>query len=337
MIETNEFLFSPTLNDDIVGTSLKFREILRLAKRIASSPASVLITGESGTGKEVIARAIHNWSDRRNKIFLAINCAAIPETLLESELFGFAKGSFTGAINKKAGLFEEAEGGTLFLDEIGDMSFPLQAKLLRVLQDKMIKRVGENRYRSVNIRIIAATHKNLKQEVIENRFREDLYFRLNVIPLYIPPLREHKEDIVLLAQHFLKKFSAPNYTKQKQFAQETINHFMTYPWPGNIRELENTIERAIVLTQGDEIKVSDLLIDETFTNQNASDTANNNTVDLSLDEIVKNHIMKVLNFNKGARDKTAQMLGIDRKTLYRKLNEYKHTPSQHILSTASIN
>lgn len=338
MIETNEFCFSSTAADEIIGTSTKFREILRLAKRVANSPASVLITGESGTGKEVIAKAIHNWSDRRNKTFLAINCAAIPENLLESELFGFAKGSFTGAINKKVGLFEEAEGGTLFLDEIGDMSLPLQAKLLRVLQDKMIKRVGENRYRAVNIRIITATHKNLRQEVIDNHFREDLFFRLNVIPLYIPPLREHKEDIILLAQYFLKKYSTCHFAKPKTFSQETLNHFMNHPWPGNVRELENTIERAVVLTQGDEIKVSDLLAGESPYEAEAEDTSNKNAVEMSLDEIVKKHIMRVLNFNKGARDKTAQMLGIDRKTLYRKLNEYKQPPHHHTgHASASIN
>ena len=215
---------------------------------MAPSTANVFITGESGSGKEVIARMIHNLSPRKDKAFIALNCSAIPESLLESELFGHAKGSFTGASDKKIGLFEEASGGTLFLDEIGDLSLPLQAKLLRVLQERKIKRIGENQMRAIDVRILSATHKDLRKEIAEKNFREDLFFRLNVIPIQIPPLRERKEDIVPLAEYFLRKFTLLNgSTNIKGFSKDALEWLLHQVWPGNVRELENVIERAVVL------------------------------------------------------------------------------------------
>ncbi len=327
-----------TPSDKVVAKSQGFRNALDLARRVAQSQANILITGESGTGKEVIARTIHESGSRSDGPFIAINCAAIPETLLEAELFGYAKGSFTGAIDKKAGLFEEAEGGTLFLDEIGDLSQPLQAKLLRVLQDRKIKRIGENRFRDINVRILAATHRNLKQEVIEHRFREDLYFRLNVIPIHIPPLRDRPEDIMPLAEFFLRRFSSVNVSTAKRFSNETLSFLLRHRWSGNVRELENTVERAVVLCQSEEITPADMLIDPShlpsenkalplMTSSNYQEEQSAKGIETPvphflLDEIVKTHIIKILEFNKGAKDKTAKMLGIDRKTLYRKLNEY---------------
>ncbi len=325
-------------SDKVVAKSQGFRNALDLARRVSQSHANILITGESGTGKEVIARTIHESGSRSEGPFIAINCAAIPETLLEAELFGYAKGSFTGAIDKKAGLFEEAEGGTLFLDEIGDLSQPLQAKLLRVLQDRKIKRIGENRFRDINVRILAATHRNLKQEVLEHRFREDLYFRLNVIPIHIPPLRERPEDIMPLAEFFLRRFSSANVSTAKRFSKETLAFLHRHQWSGNVRELENTIERAVVLCENDEITPADMLIEVSHLLSEGSTASvvpmigerlesGAFATDLPvphflLDDIVKTHIIKILEFNKGAKDKTAKMLGIDRKTLYRKLNEY---------------
>lgn len=326
---------SDSQTDQIIAKSNGFRSALDLARRVANSNANVLITGESGTGKEVIARTIHESSNRAAAPFVAINCAAIPETLLEAELFGHAKGAFTGAIDKKTGLFEEAEGGTLFLDEIGDMPLPLQAKLLRVLQDRKIKRIGENRFREIDVRIVSATHRTLKQEVIEGKFREDLFFRLNVIPIHIPPLRDRPEDILPLAEFFLRRYSAINSTQAKKFSKDTLAVLLKHTWNGNVRELENTIERAAVLSDNEEISPLDLLMDvgnpgeirpvattASLLSEIREESPSTPSNQFLLDEVIRGHIIKILEFNKGAKDKTAKMLGIDRKTLYRKLNEY---------------
>lgn len=312
--------------ENIIGKSPRFLKALDLAKRVANSQATVLINGESGTGKEVIARAIHNVSTRRKKPFVAINCSAIPENLLESELFGHAKGSFTGASDKKAGLFEEAEGGTLFLDEIGDMNVLLQAKLLRVLQEKKIRRVGENQSRPIDVRIISATHKDLSKEVQEGRFREDLFFRLKVIPIFIPPLRERKEDVLPLAEFFLKKFSALEEMHIEGFSKNAIEWMLQNKWKGNVRELENTIERAVVLCKGKVIEVEDLQELEAGLNPHAggdefSSLAFRKDEKMTMDMLVKKYIQFTLEKNNGAKDKTAKELDIDRKTLYRKLQE----------------
>ncbi len=322
-----------------------------LIRRVAPSTATVLITGESGVGKEVVARAIHHSSKRADKPFVAINCAAIPETLLESELFGFAKGAFTGAVEKKLGLFEEAEGGTLFLDEIGDLGGALQAKLLRVLQERKIKRVGENQPREVDVRIIAATHKNLELEVREKRFREDLFFRFNVIPIHIPPLRDRREDILPLAEHFLKKFALSNQKTVKGFSKEAIEHLTQANWRGNVRELENAIERAVVLCQDDKITEQDLIIfrnldslyepteevvappEPIVSEKTATKSLSPNSLTPiishlaedklpSLEEWQLLYIQCVIERVNGVKEKARRILDIDRKTLYKKLDQY---------------
>lgn len=316
--------------EGIIGKSEKIRKLIELAKRISKSTATVCISGESGTGKEVFARAIHQWSPRAKKSFVAINCSAIPENLLESELFGHAKGSFTGAIEKKLGLFEEADGGTLFLDEIGDLSLPLQAKLLRVLQEKEIKRVGENHVRSIDVRVIAATHKDLRQEVQAQRFREDLFFRLNVIPLVIPPLRDRIEDVLPLAEFFLKKYSKLNHVNIAGFKKNAKEYLFTQSWRGNVRELENAIERAVVLTTGPEVELSAFLLFEEKTSSEFEPSIDDgsNTFRFHFGEkleplsaVEKQYIHFVFERSDRMKEKTAKVLGIDRKTLARKLQE----------------
>lgn len=326
----NAIDFNKGLNPEgIIGKSEGIRRLMELSRRVAKSAATISITGESGTGKEVFAKAIHNWSPRSKKPFVAINCSAIPENLLESELFGHAKGSFTGAADKKMGLFEEADGGTLFLDEIGDLSLPLQAKILRVLQEREIKRVGENQTRPIDVRVIAATHKDLRHEVQEKRFREDLFFRLNVIPIKIPPLRDRREDILPLAEFFLKKFNALNGTNITGFKKNAKEFLLIQPWRGNVRELENSIERAVVLSSGNEIDISSfVLFDENLDASVASDEQEKkNTFVFKFDEIEplheveKKYVQFVFERNNRAKEVTAKALGIDRKTLYRKLQE----------------
>lgn len=311
----------------VIGKSQGFKKALELAKRVSSSQANVLITGESGSGKEVIARAVHELGDKKEGPFVAINCSAIPENLLESELFGHAKGAFTGAHDKKIGLFEEANKGTLFLDEIGDLTLSLQAKLLRVLQERKVKRIGENQYRDITARIICATHKDLRREVAEGRFREDLYFRLNVIPIYMPPLRERRDDILPLSEYFLKKYAVMNNADVKGFSKEAIQKLENYEWKGNVRELENAIERAVVLTTSEFIQPEDLPTEEIYPlsseEQSGTDLGLSFEQDkpVTLDELCKKYIQFIFDKNEGAKEQTAKDLGIDRKTLYRKLKE----------------
>lgn len=312
----------------VIGKSQGFKKALELAKRVSSSQANVLVSGESGSGKEVVAKAVHELGDKKDGPFIAINCSAIPENLLESELFGHAKGSFTGAHDKKIGLFEEANKGTLFLDEIGDLTLPLQAKLLRVLQERKVKRIGENQYRDITARIICATHKDLRKEVAEGRFREDLFFRLNVIPIYMPPLRERREDILPLSEYFLKKFALMNHVSVKGFTKEAIQKLESYEWKGNVRELENAIERAVVLSTSEYIAPEDLPTEE-FGQQGYEEPKNgvkglsfeDEDKPLTLDELSKKYIQHIFDKNDGAKEQTAKDLGIDRKTLYRKLKE----------------
>jgi two-component system, NtrC family, response regulator HydG len=314
---------------NIVGRSPKFIAALDIAKRVAPSAANIFISGESGTGKEIFAKFIHAEGKHSKGPFVAINCSAIPENLLESELFGHAKGAFTGAQMKKIGLFEEAENGTLFLDEIGDLSLSLQAKLLRVLQEKKIKRVGENQFRAVNCRIISATHKNLAEEIRESRFREDLYFRLNVIPIVIPPLRERTEDLLLLADTFLKKFALENGSLAKFFSKSAIKFILENQWRGNVRELENTVERAVVLSTESEVALENLMplsLSLSPNKETKSAGLEENVFAVhytnqlpTLDEVVHQYIDYAVKKNSGARDKTAKEIGIDRKTLYKRL------------------
>ncbi len=313
----------------VIGRSPGFKAAMELAQRVSSSLANVIISGESGSGKEVVAKAVHELGERKSAPFIAINCTAIPENLLESELFGYAKGAFTGAMGQKLGLFEEAGNGTLFLDEIGDLALPLQAKLLRVLQERKIKRLGENQMRDISARIICATHKDLKKEVAEGRFREDLFFRLNVIPIHMPPLRERKEDILPLSEFFLKKFSLMNgNTTLKGFSKEAVERLESLSWKGNVRELENAVERAVVLATTEFIQAEDLpsvqaaSAHEQMQGENQSSGAAFSIKELmSLEELNMKYIEFIYKRNNFAKEQTAKELGIDRKTLYRKLKD----------------
>lgn len=246
---------------NVISVSQPMKDLLQIVERSAPSSASVLILGESGVGKEVIAREIHNLSPRRDELFVAVNCAALPENLIESELFGHKKGSFTGAENSNEGLIRTAQKGTLFLDEIGELPLALQAKLLRFLQEGTVRPVGDNREYSVDVRIVTATNRDIHKQVAEGKFREDLYFRLNVIPVHIPPLRERTEDIAPLLSHFVQLYSSKHNPRVKGISAEAYAMMMKYLWPGNVRELENTIERAVVLCKDEEIQVRDLMLD----------------------------------------------------------------------------
>jgi DNA-binding NtrC family response regulator len=273
----------------------------------------------------MVARAIHQNGPRASKPFIAINCTAIPESLLESELFGHAKGSFTGAIQRKRGLFEEAEGGTLFLDEIGDMNPLLQSKLLRVIQERKVRAVGENIDRPMDVRIIAATHKNLKTAIKEGRFREDLFYRLSVIPIVIPSLRNRRDDIPLLAEHFLKKYSAMNNSRVKGFSKRAMAKLMEQKWEGNVRELENVVERAVVLCPNPLIDESDIPTTET---QNAEAFFSGAIEDFpTVAQLEERYIKIVMDKTAGRKDKAAQILGINRRTLYRKERELGLVPA----------
>ncbi len=310
--------------DNLLGKSAAMKTVFDLISRVSHSTANILINGESGTGKEMVARAIHNSGPRAGKPFVAINCTAIPETLLESELFGHAKGSFTGATARKKGLVEEANGGTLFLDEIGDMSPPLQAKLLRVLQERKIRPVGDNNFYDVDVRVVAATHKDLKAAIREGRFREDLFYRLSVIPILIPPLRDRTEDIPLLAEHFLQKYAAANPTADGRrvtaFSKQALAKLVSLRWEGNVRELENVVERAVVLCPGTSIEVSDIPDPESAGPDDAMRTVTGDFPTVA--QLEERYIRLVLQKTAGRKDKASQILGINRRTLYRKEREY---------------
>jgi two-component system response regulator HydG len=310
---------------NVIGKSNAMKAIFDLVSRVSQATANVLVTGESGSGKEMVARAIHQNGPRASKPFIAINCTAIPESLLESELFGHAKGSFTGAIQRKRGLFEEAEGGTLFLDEIGDMNPLLQSKLLRVIQERKVRAVGENIDRPMDVRIIAATHKNLKTAIKEGRFREDLFYRLSVIPIVIPSLRNRRDDIPLLAEHFLKKYSAMNNSRVKGFSKRAMAKLMEQKWEGNVRELENVVERAVVLCPNPLIDESDIPTTET---QNAEAFFSGAIEDFpTVAQLEERYIKIVMDKTAGRKDKAAQILGINRRTLYRKERELGLVPA----------
>ena len=304
---------------EVIGKSSGMKEVFDLVTRVAQATANVLIMGESGSGKEMVARAVHQNGPRANKPFVAINCTAIPETLLESELFGHAKGSFTGAFQRKRGLFEEAEGGSLFLDEIGDMNVALQSKLLRVIQERKVRPVGDNVSRDVNVRIIAATHKDLKAAIKDGRFREDLYYRLSVIPIIIPPLRQRREDIPLLAEHFLTKYAATNNANVKGFTKRAMVKLMGLRWEGNVRELENVVERAVVLATQALIDEADIPSPETMNAEEFFISATGNFP--TLEQLESRYVQVVLDKTAGRKDKASQILGINRRTLYRKVKE----------------
>ncbi len=305
---------------EIVGKSKGMREIFELIQRIAPSASTVLICGESGTGKELIAKAIHNESGRKKATFMAINCAAIPEGLLEAELFGSKKGSYTGSVADKPGLFEEANRGTLFLDEIGDMPMSLQTKLLRVIQDRKIRRVGEAVNRPVDVRIVSATNQPLEQMLKDKSFREDLYYRLNVIPINLPPLRERREDIPLLANAFLDKYSLDGQPP-KRVSKEAMKLLMQNTWRGNVRELENVIERACVLSTNEELKPEDFDINAPALEREGILSALTEDYP-SLEDIERYYIGRVLEHTHYHKEKTAGILGINRRTLLRKEKVY---------------
>jgi len=308
----------------IIGKSEVMQRVFDLIRRVGPTTSNVLILGESGTGKEMVARAIHDQADGANRPFIPINCSAIPETLLESELFGHAKGAFTGAVNRKVGLIQEAHGGTLFLDEIGDMSPVLQAKLLRVIQERNLRAVGDNEFHDVDVRFIAATHKDLKALIKDHLFREDLYYRLSVIPIRLPALRERREDIPLLAEHFLRKYSALRGRNGSgaaySFTERAMARLMTQPWQGNVRELENAIERAVVLCQGHHVDANDIA-EISFSDANVFSEGVSGDYP-SLEAIEQRYIKLVLERTQGRKDRAADILGINRRTLYRKEREY---------------
>src|SRR5579884_1967309 len=305
----------------ILGKSKPMQEAFDLIRRVADSPTNVLITGESGTGKELVAKAIHYNSDRREAAFVPVNCAAIPEALLESELFGHVRGAFTDAKTDKRGLFEEAQHGTLFLDEISELALMLQAKLLRVIQEREIRRVGATRPVFVDVRIIAATNLNLAEEVKAKRFREDLYYRLNVVEIRLPPLRDRREDIPLLVEAFLRRCAETGRKDIHGIAESALALLLDYQWPGNVRELENVLERAVTLARGDKIVTEDLpaAIQGARGERRVIDEAAERTLPLA--EVEKEYILKILEKTGGNKYQAAQVLGIDRKTLYRKLSE----------------
>lgn len=301
--------------ENIITKSPKMQRLIELIKVVGKSNATVLITGESGTGKELVARATHSQSSRHNKPFVAVSCAALPESLLESELFGHEKGSFTGAYTQKKGKFEFANGGTLFLDEVGEMSANIQVHLLRVLEEKEFTRVGGNEPIRVDLRVISATNKDLRKAIEKQEFREDLYYRLNVVNIELPPLRERKEDIPLLAEHFLNKFAADNRKEVTGFSPDAMEFLLGYDWPGNVRELENAIERAVILVKDSLITVADLPQENLSLVRSASTGKN-------LKEVEKNHVLNVLRKTGGNYSEAARILGISRMTLYNKAKEY---------------
>jgi DNA-binding NtrC family response regulator len=302
--------------EGIIAKSSKMLKIFELIKTVAPSSATVLINGKTGTGKEVVARALHQQSPRRNNPFIATSCAALPESLLESEIFGHEKGSFTGAVERKKGKFEAADKGTLFLDEIGEINANTQIHLLRALEEKKITRVGGNEEISVDVRVIAATNKNLKTLVQEGTFREDLYYRLNVVTLDLPPLKERREDILPLAEFFLKKFSEENKKNIKMLSPEVIEFMLSYSWPGNVRELENMIERGIILSKSKMISLNEIPQDILLPDP---------TEEKTIGAVTNNHILSVLEETQGNITEAAKILGIQRMTLYNKLKKMKHT------------
>ncbi len=315
--------------ENIIGTSQKMQVIYNLIAKVADTDSTILIQGESGTGKELVARALHFNSNRQHQPFVAINCSALPENLLESELFGHKKGSFTGAVADKVGLFEEAEAGTIFLDEVNSMPQPLQTKLLRVLQERVIRRVGDNKTIPINVRVLAATNEVLGEKIKGGNFREDLYYRLAVIPVEMPSLRERPDDIPLLVQHFLQKNATQTGTEPKKIDPKAVEMLSLYRWPGNVRELENAVERACALCDDGLILTSDLP-PQVVRHANAPVVEHTGALPVgqTLDEYIREqercYIDETIKFNGGNREKAAKMLGISMATLYRKL-ELKKT------------
>jgi len=307
--------------DVIVGQSNSMRKIEELVQKVGPTDSTVLVSGESGTGKELVARAIHRYSSRKDKPFVAVDCGSLVENLFESELFGHVKGSFTGATATKYGRFELANGGTLFFDEIGNIGINIQTKLLRVLQEREITKVGSAQIIKVDVRIVAATNKDLREAVEARTFREDLFYRLSVVPITLPALRERRDDIPLLADYFLQKYNTKRKKNIRAISDRAMKALIEYDWPGNVRELENAVERAVVLTENDVVKPSDLLyygLSVETPSRPDTDTGKPQR----LVDVEKEHIAKALKMFNGHKGKTAEWLGIDRKTLRSKLNRY---------------
>ncbi len=317
LLKENLYLKSANNSEkEIIGVSNKTKELLALIENVAKSPSTILISGETGVGKELVARQIHKISSRHNRLFVAVNCAAIPENLIESELFGHEKGAFTGAFEKYTGKFEIADGGTLFLDEIGSLPLKMQAKLLRVLQEKSIEPLGSEKTIKVDVRIICATNIDLKKAISEGKFREDLFYRINVIPIFVPPLRERKEDIKVLANYFLKKYANTFGKKIDGFSPEAMEKLVNYDWPGNVRELENLIERLVVLNNTPTIEEEDLPREiNRFENSLTETEMNIKSLKQATLAFEKNLIEKIVAQAGGNKSKAAKMLGIHRNTL----------------------
>jgi two-component system response regulator HydG len=311
----------------VIGASPAFRRMMTLVEQVADSSATVLVQGESGTGKELVARAIHERSARRNGPFVAVNCAALPETLLESELFGYERGAFTGAAGRKEGRFELADGGTLFLDEVADLSAVTQPKILRMLQEGEFERLGGTKSIRVDVRVVAATNQDLAQMVRDKRFREDLYYRLNVITITVPPLRERREDIRVLAEHFLRVYAAKNNRHLDGFADEVLRRLEGYSWPGNVRELENIVERGVVLARGVQIDLPDLP-EEIAGATPLPEGVLTVRIGTPLAEIEQRLLEATLRATRGNKTLTARLLGIDPRTVARKLERWDETAEQ---------
>jgi len=307
--------------ENILGNSMAIQEAITLAKKVAPTDTTVLLLGETGTGKEIFAQAIHNGSKRSDKLFMALNCSAFTKELLESEIFGHKAGAFTGATKDKRGLIEEANGGTLFLDEIGEMHIDLQSKLLRVLETNEFIKVGDTKSTKVNVRIIAATNRDLREDIRNGKFREDLFYRLNVFSIQLPSLRERKEDIPLLAASFMKISAEKTNKRITGMSKEFIARLQQQEWKGNIRELKNVIERAVILADGPELTPEYLPID-------IQQSLSNSSSSFDLANIERSHIQKVLHYTKGNKSKAAELLGIGLTTLYRKLEDYKISASE---------
>ncbi|HKT07944.1 MAG TPA: sigma-54 dependent transcriptional regulator [Gemmatimonadaceae bacterium] len=310
---------------EIVGKSFAIRSLIEKIERVAPTPARVLISGENGTGKELVARAVHRLSARSANPFVEVNCAAIPSELIESELFGHMKGSFTGAIADRTGKFEQADGGTLFLDEVGDMSLSAQAKVLRVLEDGVVTRIGGSKATAVDVRVIAATNKNLESEIHENRFREDLYYRLNVVPMTVPPLRERREDIPLLVAHFTALLSKQQGMAPRTFTPDAIERLATYDWPGNVRELRNTVERILILASGPRVPAADV---ERLVGQRAAEGSTfgslleSRTFEEFKDAAERAFLLAKLREHDWNVSETARLLDMPRSNLYKKIERY---------------
>jgi two-component system response regulator HydG len=310
-------------SQSMIGRSPLMIRLLKTVEQVAATEATVLITGESGTGKEMIANAIHYNSPRKDAPFIKINCAALTESLLESELFGHEKGAFTGADKRREGKFRQADGGSIFLDEVSEMSAAMQVKLLRVLQEREITRVGGAEVIAVNVRVIAASNKDLKREMEQKRFREDLFYRLNVVALNVPPLKDRKEDIPILAQYFLQMFATKNKKKISGFTPQSMENLVKYAWPGNVRELMNAVERAVVLSRLEYLDADELgLLMADSPNASGSDQLNL-TGNMPLDEVKKRSILEAVNACGGNKSEAARRLGITRKTLRKKLDKYE--------------